>query len=232
MFKYLFSDRLFICALVFFVLTVGSSLLYSWQVRHTGKADLERTQQALRSLEDNILKQTPPVAKPPPPVEIGQSGAWNVDVSPSHAETETDRPATPPVPLEMVATGSESHQSTRQAEDTADFEAQLESMLVDEMQHFMHTMRDKYPILSMSQLELSMLTQTPEGKKEFWSQALKFSEESLDYIVEKFSLLPPERLEEAFTYAERMAMEHGQQIPAQFLQQGFERVRQRLNMSR
>ena len=114
----------------------------------------------------------------------------------------------------------------------SDFEEQLESILGEDMQNFMLTLRDKYPILSMSEAELLAFTQSPEGEKEFWSQAMKFSEESLDYLVEQFSLLPPERLEEAFSYGEQWAMEQGQQIPPQFLQQTFDEVRQRLNMSR
>lgn len=56
MFKDIFNNRVFIGVLLFFVLTVVSSLLYSWHVRRASEAEFQRSSRFLRGLQEK--KQT------------------------------------------------------------------------------------------------------------------------------------------------------------------------------
>lgn len=231
MLRDIFTSRNLITGAVFFLLIVGGTQLYSWHVRRTSTAELAWTQQALRALENRNLQRTAPVVKPRLPEKTVQSGAAAVEAPSLTTQRQTERDVAMSMMSEVPRAVSESPLSTQTEGDIADLEALIESILGEELQHFMLDLIAKYPIFSMSELELSVLTKTPGGQKEFWSQAQKFSDELLDYIAEQFSVLPPERLEEAIVYAEQRAMEQGE-IPPHFLQQGFEKVRQKLNVQR
>lgn len=59
MFRVMLSSRSIVIGLVFFVLIVGSSLLYSWHVRRTSESDMERHDRFLRGREKQ--KATRPI---------------------------------------------------------------------------------------------------------------------------------------------------------------------------
>lgn len=64
MFKDLFSNRLFIGALAFFMLCVGGSLLYSWQVVGEGERELAETQKQVKDWEARQQRNTDNTWKP------------------------------------------------------------------------------------------------------------------------------------------------------------------------
>lgn len=71
MLKDLLSNRLFLGAFVFFVLIVGGTQWYSWYVKRRGKAEFERTQQAVQALKKKNKTHT---ATGTQPVEFEAEG--------------------------------------------------------------------------------------------------------------------------------------------------------------
>lgn len=69
MFKDLFSNRLFIGVLAFFVLMIVGGILYLQHVERQGQIALERTPEALKRLEERNKK--------PQAVETNKGGHWN-----------------------------------------------------------------------------------------------------------------------------------------------------------
>lgn len=56
MFRYVFSSRVTLAALAFFVLVVGGSLLYYWHTLHTTENEMQRHDQFLQGLENRESK--------------------------------------------------------------------------------------------------------------------------------------------------------------------------------
>lgn len=89
MFRNGLSNRAILAGIVFFVAIVSTSLLYSWHIHNTGKAELELTKQHVQHLtETQTHTQT---ATKPPQSETTESGLWHGDESHtvSHKVTET-----------------------------------------------------------------------------------------------------------------------------------------------
>ena len=64
MLKSLFSNRLFIGALAFFVLCVGGGTLYSWHVHRTTESDMARHDQFLQGINENETRPAETVNVP------------------------------------------------------------------------------------------------------------------------------------------------------------------------
>ena len=90
MFKDLFSNRLFIGALAFFVLSVGGGLLYMWHVQRQGAEELADTQERVRRWNERQNQQptteAPVVEKPPQDGHFHADGTWHE--SPHEAPVE------------------------------------------------------------------------------------------------------------------------------------------------
>lgn len=74
-----FSSRAILAGFIFFLVIVGCTQFYSWQVRRTSQEDLERTKRTVQQLEKQNKARTTEVAKPPPADETEQSGHWHGD---------------------------------------------------------------------------------------------------------------------------------------------------------
>ena len=75
MFRVMLSSRSIVIGLVFFVLIVGSSLLYSWHVRRTSESDMERHDRFLRGLQ--TLGKTRPAENVDVPTDSEPPGFVN-----------------------------------------------------------------------------------------------------------------------------------------------------------
>ena len=64
MFKDLFSNRLFLGALAFFVLCVGGGTLYSWHVQRTTESDMARHDRFLQGINENETRPAETVNVP------------------------------------------------------------------------------------------------------------------------------------------------------------------------
>lgn len=79
MLRDLLSSRWFQGGLIFFLLCVGGSLLYSCHVHRTTESDMERHDRFTQGLEKQNETHTADIEKPPPPGETTQSGHWHGD---------------------------------------------------------------------------------------------------------------------------------------------------------
>ena len=89
MFRDLLSSRLVQVGLVFFVLIVGGSLLYSWHVHYTTDAELARTDQQVQALENKNEARTASVVRVPTETETLSGTPINTDDTQPRSE-DTD----------------------------------------------------------------------------------------------------------------------------------------------
>ncbi len=66
MLRHVFSSRTTLAALVFFMLVVGGSLLYSWHILRTTESDLEQGHQILQQPENSESKTDTPIGQAAP----------------------------------------------------------------------------------------------------------------------------------------------------------------------
>lgn len=105
---------------------------------------------------------------------------------------------------------------------------QIAEELLEEWTDFFEDLRYKYPLLSMSTDEIMELSQLPGGTREIRAQALAMSNDAIDYLVNWLSRYTPEETEELLRQAEELGRQENYGIPPEYLQQAFERVRERL----
>ena len=92
------GSRAILVGLVFFVLIVGGSLLYSWHVHRTTEAEVAETQRKVQPLE--IKNKTRPLLDVSVPTEIKPLGA-------SENSVETEMPATTSEDTEVLPNETE-----------------------------------------------------------------------------------------------------------------------------
>ena len=92
------GSRAILVGLVFFVLIVGGSLLYSWHVHRITDAEMAQTQRKVQPLE--IKNKTRPLLDVSVPTEIKPLGA-------SENSVETEMPATTPEDTEVLPNETE-----------------------------------------------------------------------------------------------------------------------------
>ena len=113
-------------------------------------------------------------------------------------------------------------------ETVTDTEAIAESLL-EEWSSFIEGLRYKYTLLSMSQDEIIELAQSPAGRRELRSQAQGIGEDTTNYLVRTLSQYTADEAEEILRQAEEQVQQENYGIPPEYIEQAFERVRERLN---
>ena len=119
MLKNVFSHRLFIGALVFFIFSVVGSLLYMQHVEQQSARELAETQERVKILTEKQNQQ--PITKVPIAEETAQSGHFHADGT-WHGEsheilpTESEAGFIPPVPPETAVSEAKRDEApTKQA---------------------------------------------------------------------------------------------------------------------
>ena len=88
MFRNILSSRGLIVGVVFFVMSVGGSLLYSWHIRRNDAAEMARTNQFLQQLKDK--KETRPTQNVGFPVDTKTLEPMKTDDTAPHVSEETE----------------------------------------------------------------------------------------------------------------------------------------------
>ena len=232
MFRDFFSSRAILAGLVFFVLTVCSSLLYSWHVRSSSQEAAEQTKEATQQLaEKNRMRAAE--EKPPPSGETAQSGHWHGDVWHSTPDTLPQEPThrqvvdayEPQDNTDVNFPETEVDTDISWAE-TAEAE-QLTQKLFEDWDAYALTLKDKYPVLSDSDA-IMRIAQTKEGRDKLKSQIEAMLNDSLDEFERLFSQLPTEFASQVMDMVEEQFEQDSRGIPPQYVKEAIDIMRARI----
>ncbi len=235
MLRYVFSRRAFFVAIAFFLLVVGGSLLYSWDIRRSTESELGQTLKIKQHPENQNAADTA-ADIPPSPGETADSGHWHGDVwhSTPHAIREDranmeviDTPETQESPffnLESPETGVDRDIPW---EETADAQ-RLTQKLLKEWEDFGYDLKGKYSVL-FDQQALEKLAQTREGRQQIKSQAGAIVTETLDEFERLFSQIPSDFSLVVLDLLEEHFTENNQGLPQKYIDQALDQMRSKIN---
>lgn len=187
MFKEIFSSRVFIGALLFFVLTVGSSLLYMQHVERQEADKLVETQQLLKELTE---QQTPkPTTSETPVADTSQGGHFHEDGT-FHAKPHTGGTADTlesrdgPIPanhIEPLLPITDENLSVQPP--SAEYLAE-QKYNIELAQHF-HDIQEYHEKVKALQAEREKLSQELDDIAKLRHKAPTMSDDELDAVLDR-----------------------------------------------
>lgn len=232
------GSRAIFTGVVFFVLVVAGTQLYSWHFHRQSEAELRWTQQ---QLENNKVR-TAAMEKPPPPGETTQSGHWHGNEWHSEPHTLSQSPDVGQV---SVITDTHIQQQLQEDtgvdsdvleteddtdipwEETAEAE-RLTKKLLSDWEDFAYSLQSKYPVL-FDQQAINRVAQTASGRRQIKSQVKAMIDEALDEFERLFSQLPSDFSHKVLDLVGPRFTEGNTGIPQQYLDEALDMMRSRIN---
>lgn len=236
MLRYVFSSRYLLIGFVFFVLTVGGSLLYQQHVQRITEAEFGQMPTIVQQHENQKPVDTAVQMKADPFGDTSLIGNARGDVGHS----------VPHTPLEDTAKGKWIDASGLQEETDVNFDLpetevdteipweetasaeRLAQKLLKDWEDFSYNLQAKYPVL-FDQQAINRVARTSKGRKEIKSQAAAMVDESLDEFERLFSQLPTDFSHAVLDLLEEHFRENSQGIPPKYIDQTLDRMRSRIN---